>query len=178
MNKWFFTTCILLFLMPLLACESDESEFPVAYTGPLSEATNVELIFSDSAIVRINLTAARKVDLQNGDSEFPEGIFIKFYGKDGELSSTIKADKGYFIKEENLYRGEGDVVVINLAKDEKLFSEELFWSPKEKKIYTERAVRIESQTGLILGEGLITDENFTDYQIFKIRDGDVELSGN
>ncbi len=113
------------------------------YQGPTSLAYDVELLHSDSAIIRTNLKAKKQLEFATGDFEFPEGIEILFYDKDGKLTTTMRADRGNYIKKDNIYKGEGDVRVNNLEKDQKLSSEELFWDPNAKKIYTDKFVTIE-----------------------------------
>ena len=87
----------------------------------------------------------------NGNEEFPEGIEIKFFTKDGQLETTMRADRGYYIKKENLYRGEGNVQIKNLIKDQSLQSEEIFWNQAGKKIYTDKFVTIQDKQTLSTG---------------------------
>jgi LPS export ABC transporter protein LptC len=129
---------------------------------------DIELLHSDSAIVVTKLTASRQLVYQNGDIEFPEGILIHFYENDGQLSSTIRADRGFFDRRENLYRGEGDVRVHNIIKDQKLASEELFWDPNKEIIYTEKFVTVEEPNRLIKGTGMEADEGFNEYRFDKV----------
>ena len=107
--------------------------------------------------------------------EFPEGIEIQIFEKDGKLSTTLKADRGYLFKQENIFKGEGDVQVHNLIKDQKLQSEELFWEPNKKKIYTEKFVRVQSGGDFTYGSELEADETFTTYRLKNIRDSQVEI---
>ncbi len=138
------------------------------YEGPSRVGYDIVLHHSDSAIVRTKLMADKQLEFQNGNLEFPEGIVIHFFEKDGELSTTIRADRGYYDRKEHLYRGEGDVQVHNLLKEQKLNSEELFWDPGKKKIYTEKFVTVEEPTRLIKGTGMEADEGFNEYTFTKV----------
>lgn len=146
------------------------------YDGPMNLSLNVHWIQSDSAIVRFDLQAPKQLELANGDMEFPEGVEIKIFEKDGQLSTTIQSDRAYYIKQEDVYRGEGDVQVHNLLKDQKLQSEELFWEPR-KRIYTEKFVRVQNGGTFSYGSGFEADEAFTTYTLKNPRDGQIELSG-
>src|SRR5690554_3124269 len=138
------------------------------YEGPIRISRDIELLHSDSAIVVTKLTAVKQLEYQNGNIDFPEGIVIHFYEKDGQLGSTIRADRGFYDRRENLYRGEGDVRVHNLTKDQKLASEELFWDPTKKIIYTTKFVTVEEPNRLIQGTGMEADEGFNEYRFDKV----------
>jgi LPS export ABC transporter protein LptC len=96
---------------------------------------------------------------------------------DGTLSTTMTADKGYFLKTENIYKGIGNVQVKNLLKDQRLQSEELYWNPTEKKIYTETFVTIQERQTLFNGTGMEADQSFSKYKLKKVRDSRTVLPG-
>lgn len=117
------------------------------------------------------------MEFLNGNIEFPEGIEIKFFTKEGELETTMRADRGYFIKNDNLYRGEGDVQIENLLKDQKLQTEEIFWDQSGKKIYTEKFVTIQEKQTLFNGTGMEADDSFSVYSLKEVRDSRTLLPG-
>lgn len=158
------------------SCREDvDASLLEIYEGPTNMSTNFHLIQSDSAIVRSEIKAPKQLEFANGNMEFPEGIEIQIFEKDGKLSTTLKADRGYLFKQENIFKGEGDVQVHNLIKDQKLQSEELFWEPNKKKIYTEKFVRVQSGGDFTYGSELEADETFTTYRLKNIRDSQVEI---
>ena len=61
------------------------------------------------------------------------------------------------------------MVVDNTIKHEKLKSEELKWSRFEKRVYTNKFVRIETPQEILLGEGLTASQDFSTYKILKPR---------
>jgi LPS export ABC transporter protein LptC len=161
---------LLLGTVLILAACADDSQNPddfKEYDGPVMEATDVELFYSDSAVVRIRLTADRQMEFESGDREFPEGVYIEFFDEDEIRSSSIKANHGYFNKQENKYTATGDVVVQNYKSDEKLETEVLYWEPNKREIHTDRYVEITSGDEILMGEGLTSDESFNSYQILK-----------
>ncbi|MBS9523536.1 LPS export ABC transporter periplasmic protein LptC [Litoribacter ruber] len=160
---------LMLVSISLFSCREDVDPSQLEdYTGPTSVSYNIVLYHSDSAIVRTKLMGDKQMEFANGDYEFPEGIEIHFFEKDGEMSSTIQADKGFYDRQSNLYRGEGDVRVNNLQKNQKLNSEELFWDPDKKIIYTEKFVTVQEEGRIINGTGLEADEGFNEYQFKKV----------
>lgn len=169
-----------LFAILLLSFGCRENVDPDAlkvYDGPINSATNVFLIHSDSAIIRSELTAPRQLEFQNGNLEFPDGIDIKIFSIDGQLETTMRADRGYFLKNENIYRGEGNVQIKNLIKDQRLQTEEIFWNQAEKKIYTEKFVTIQERQTLFNGTGMEADDSFSNYKLKKVRDSRTVLPG-
>jgi LPS export ABC transporter protein LptC len=168
----------LLSMTFLASCDAEvDTSLLEAYLGPISEAYDIDLYHSDSAIVRTHLKARKQVEFESGDFEFPEGIEIVFFDVEGNVTTTMSAEKGFYIKKDNIYRGEGDVKVANLEKDQSLASEELFWDPNAKKIYTEKFVTVQERETIFNGTGMEADENFTDYKLFKITNSRTILPG-
>lgn len=168
----------LFFILQLMSCgtEVDSGMFEL-YTGPISTAYDINLYHSDSTIVRTHLQAKKQMEFESGDLEFPEGIEIVFFDKEGKVTTTMRADKGFYSRTSNLYRGEGDVRVKNLEKDQSLSSEELFWDPNTKKIYTEKFVTIQERETIFNGTGMEADEGFNEYKLFKVTNSRTILPG-
>ncbi len=167
-----------MFGLFIFSCrESIDPEALKVYDGPINSATNIFLVQSDSAIIRSEITAPKQMEFLNGNIEFPEGIEIKFFTKEGELETTMRADRGYFIKNDNLYRGEGDVQIENLLKDQKLQTEEIFWDQPGKKIYTDKFVTIQEKQTLFNGTGMEADDSFSVYSLKEVRDSRTLLPG-
>jgi LPS export ABC transporter protein LptC len=177
MRYRFFFLLILLGSFLISCRESVDLNELMVYDGPINSATNIFLVHSDSAVVRSEITAPKNLQFLNGNEEFPEGIEIKFFTKDGQLETTMRADRGYFIKNENLYRGEGNVQIKNLLKDQSLQSEEIFWNQAEKKIYTEKFVTIQDKQTLFNGTGIEADDSFSVYSLKEVRDSRTLLPG-
>lgn len=166
------TISCLTFL--LFSCDQDEKKKVVMYEGPLSEMENIDMLYTEKDQLKVKMKAKKIFEYQNGDREFPEGIYIEFYDEFGILSSTLKANSAYHFKEEKKWRGRGKVEVINIAKDQQLNTEELFWNPETKKIFTDKFVTIREQKDVIYGTGLDADQNLTTYTITK-PEGEFEV---
>lgn len=160
---------ILLLLIGLTACFSDGQDADTFknYEGPISESYQVDTRYSDSAIVRLRLRAAKQLNFENGNLEFPDGIYVEFFENDSTKSSTIQADQGYYDREKNLYTATGKVIVKNLKTKETLRTEVLYWNRSKHEIYTDRYVEIETEGDVLMGEGLTSDEQFISWRILK-----------
>lgn len=135
------------------------------YEGPMMEVENVETLFSDSAIVLTKLQADKQLEFENGNREFPDGVYIEFYEDDGRTSATITANQGYFNKKENKYTATGNVVVKSMLKNEELRTEELHWEPAKQELNTDKYVEIETENDIFMGNGLTAKQDFSDWRI-------------
>lgn len=158
---------LLGFLALTTACNQSDMKEPLVYDGPLTVAENVELYYTEDNLVKVKMMAAVVNEFENGDRDFPKGIYLEFYDKDGRLESTLRANEAFYFKKENQWRGRGKVEVKNLAKNEQLNTEELFWKPDKEKIFTEKFVTIRQQSDVIYGQGLEAKQDMSDYVIKK-----------
>jgi LPS export ABC transporter protein LptC len=79
-------------------------------------------------------------------------------------------DANYAISHENekIIEVRNDVRLENV-KGERLNTEKLTWNQASKKIYTDQFVKITTPDEVIYGDGFESNQNFTEYKIFKIR---------
>lgn len=154
------------------SCKPKEAVKPVVYEGPLKQAINVSMRYTEKEKLKTILQAKKLNEFQNGDREFPEGIYIEFYDPTGKMTSTLRANSAYFFKEENKWRGRGKVEVINIDKQQQLNTEELFWKPDTKKIFTDKFVTITDNQDVLYGTGLTANQDLSDYHL-KNTSGDI-----
>ncbi len=172
MNKQLSYLLAMLTALVLSSCFTESTKLAdmEEYDGPLVESGDVQIIVSDSAVIKIKITGAKQLQHQNGDLEFPEGLDAVIYDEFGDPVSELTAEHGYQKADENIYRATGNVFVTNLKKKETLSTEELFWNPDEQRIYTDKFVTIETEDALIPGEGLEAPQDFSTYNIKKPQD--------
>lgn len=154
-------------MMLLTGCEKTETTKIQIYEGPIQEAENVDMLHTEKERITVKVKAKKVSEFQNGDQDFPEGIFIEFLGEDGKVTSTLSANSAFFYKSENKWKGLGKVEVKNLQKDEQLNSEELFWFPAKKNINTDKFVTIRTGKEVIYGTGLDAKQDMSEYRILK-----------
>jgi len=158
----------LLFLTLLVsACNHADVKEPQVYEGPQRIVENMELYYTEDNQVKVKMIAAMVHEFESGDREFPKGIYLEFYDEAGNLESTLRANEAFYFKKENQWRGRGKVEVKNLAKNEQLNTEELFWKPADQKIFTDKFVTIRQQSDVIYGQGLEAKQDMSDYVIKK-----------
>jgi LPS export ABC transporter protein LptC len=156
-----------IFIFTLASCDKPETGKPQIYEGPIREAENMEMLYSEKEHVTVKITAKRISEFQSGDRNFPEGVFIQFFGENGAITSTLSANTAYYFKTENKWKGQGKVEVKNMEKEEQLNTEELFWFPSTKKINTDKFVTIRNGREVIYGTGLDAKQDMSEYKILK-----------
>ncbi len=162
--KNFYFSLLIIFILSCSSGLESKQKFE-EYSGPKMEADTVQIIYSDSAVVRVIVKATKQYEFENGDREFPNDIFIEFYETDGTMSSTLEANSAYYTKETDIYKAEGDVEVIGYIDPKKMNSEELLWEPQKEEIYTDKFVRIQSEDQISTGTGLVAKQDFSSYRI-------------
>jgi LPS export ABC transporter protein LptC len=144
------------------------------YEGPILELTNIVTYYSDSAVVRLKLEAPKQLEFENNDSEFPDGLYLEFYDKDGSISATLEANYAYKYSKEEKWRALRNVVIRNIENDEEVHTEELFWEPDKELVYTNKFVRIETEDQILMGEGMEASQDFSWWRILDAR-GTISL---
>jgi LPS export ABC transporter protein LptC len=162
-------------LIILAGCQAKESTKFVVYEGPLREFENIVLTRAEKEKVKMIMRAKKIQEFQNGDQEFPEGLYIEFFDPLGTKTSTLKANTAHYFKQDNRWRGQGNVEVFNIEKGQELHTEELFWNPAQHKIFTDKFVTIKDQTDVLYGTGMIANQDLSNYSI-KNPKGTVEVS--
>lgn len=162
---------ILLFLILSalsFSCSQEKQVKPDPYNGPLMELKDMETLYTDSARLKIRVTAPEELEFQNGDKEFPKGIFMEFFDvATQKKKSNLKGNHAKYLKEKDVYIVTGDVLVKSLEEKKNLSSEELIWTPAKEEITTEKFVRIETPCEILTGDGMVSNEDFTSYRILK-----------
>jgi len=158
------------------SCDGIGHQRIIEYNGPVQEGDSIEMLYAEEDHLRIKMIAGKVRQFDNGDREFPEGLFVQFYDS-VQITSTLRANNAYYYKSTNKWRAQGKVQVKSLVKNEQLNTEELFWYPATKKVHTEKFVTIRTGTEVIYGTGLDADQDLTNYQIRRV-EGEFEVDEN
>ena len=161
--------CFILISLFAWGCNGKEEVSEViVFDGPLLEADSVQTLYSDSAVVRVQVKAPKQYDYGNGNREFPHGMYVEFFEPDGSVSATLEADKGYYFKESDRYTAVGNVVIDGRKENNRLNTDTLHWSPPTKRIYTKARVMIISEgSDTVRGLGLEAAQDFSTYTILQ-----------
>jgi LPS export ABC transporter protein LptC len=153
----------VLFFSSCVNDPEDVREFISRFDTQVERAEEVEILYSDSAKVRVRIVGATMLtylDRSNPRQEFPDGVVVDFFGPDETVTSKLSAK--YAVRYEN--KGEvhvRDSVVWLSVDDKKLETEELIWDERKEKIYTQKFVVITRPDEIIYGHGFETNQDFS-----------------
>ena len=171
---------ILIFLIST-SCNHIEKKFIIKKTqfeGPNLEVKNVLTTFSDSARIKFILKA-NSYHVYNDQNEiYPEGLQMDIFSKyEKKVIAKFSANHVKRNFDENFYHAEGNVILFNLENKNELRTEELFWFPNDEKFSTDKFVTIKSDNEIHSGEGMVSNHDFTNYEILK-PSGVIDINEN
>jgi LPS export ABC transporter protein LptC len=162
--------CIALFLVSCTKKEFDLDALRTPRDYSIEEARDVEVIYSDSAVLRVRIEGPllrRYVYRFRVEEEFPEGVTVDFYDAMSRPSAWLSAK--YAIRRpqdrETIVR---DSVVLYNTQGEKLEGLELIWDEKEELIYTDKFVKITRPDEIIYSRGFRSNQDFTKYTLYAV----------
>lgn len=100
---------------------------------------------------------------------FPEGLYLERFTPDFEIEAIVKSDTAWYFTEKNLWKLKENVHVENM-EGEQFDSDELYWDRKNGRVYSESYIEIQQKESQMKGYGFESNEQMTDYRIFKPRD--------
>jgi len=160
--------CALL----LAGCENDIERVHMLTENaqvPTVKGNNVEVIYSDSARVKVQILAPafkQFIDVEKPYMEFPEGLEVYFYDDSLKIESEIKADYTIYYTEERLWHATGNVMALRLDNGDALHTEELFWNEEKELIYSDAFTRVQNQDGTFYGKrGFESHQDLSNWQL-------------
>lgn len=162
---------LFLFLVVVLSsCGNDPADIS-AYMEKLKtgeeRATDVEILYSDSALVKVRITGKEmltSLDKNKPVQRFTKGVLVEFFGPGQTITGTLYGN--YAIREEReskiFFR---DSVVWKSIGGDMLETEELVWDEKKEVVYSDRFVVITRPTEKIWGQGFQANQDFTNAKI-------------
>jgi LPS export ABC transporter protein LptC len=158
---WFLLLCLFFW-----ACSEKKSlQNQETYTGPTAVSRNISLLYSQSASVRIKIRAPTRELYPNGDSSYPDSLYIYMFDATGQLTTTIVAQKAFHSSQQQLYTARGGVVVENLIYQQKLETPVLNYNEVNAKIYSDTVIKVTTPSEILNGVGLYAKQDFSEYKI-------------
>ncbi len=131
---------------------------------PVGVAKNVNLIHTDSGVVKTKLITPLLHDFANRKihpyQEFPEGIQITNFDINKD-SVTLTANYCRSYSKTGISEVKENVIVVNYKDGIRLYTEQLFWDQNTHYIYTEKAFKLITKTDTINGKGFESNEDLS-----------------
>lgn len=134
---------------------------------PSMSTRNISTLISDSGITQYKIISPLWNIYDQADTpywSFPEGLYLQKFDADYNVIATVAADSARFLKNERLWRLEGEVEMTKYP-DELFLSPRVFWDQRRQKLYSDTFIHIENATHVIEGTGFESDENLSSYRI-------------
>lgn len=146
-----------------LSCQDNNIDKIRSFTHPPGSpsltAKNIELLYSDSAVIRFMLNAPQvKIynDIDDPYKEFPEGFIITQFNRNNEVTSYIEATYGKYYEKKSLWEARQNVMAVTENNDT-LLTDVLFWDEENDLIYSDQFVKFIQQENIITGIGFESD---------------------
>ena len=172
-NKLLTIAILFLLVMVVVSCGSDKKEVIESFADPKEASTvyskNVSTLISDSGVTKYRVVAPEWYMYENASVPrwyFPNGIYLEQFDDNYNVDAYLEGDTAIFYKAQRLWELRGDVKMAN-TKDERFFTERLYWSQDAQKIYSDTVIHIERGDRIIEGLGFESNQNMTQYKILK-----------
>ncbi len=168
----------ILFTVVFISCKDDEEAKKVIQKPSFATETGegVTLTYTDSGMVKAKIKATLMQHFSLSTKPYilmPKGVSGTFFDNDKRVSSFAYADIGIYYDKEKYLVMKQNVKLINV-KGDTLSTEYLVWDEVKEKIFTDKFVKITTPDQLIYGDGLVSNQNFTEYRITNVK-GNIKL---
>jgi hypothetical protein len=168
MYKYILITCLFF---TMISCENNtKTDVVTKNEAQVEVAKEVEILYSDSAVVRIKINSPlllSHIEKDNPHDEFPKGIRLDFFDAQQQPSSILVAKYGLRFPLKNQVILRDSCVWKSISNQETLEGFELIWDENQQKVYSNKLVIITTPTERIWGYGFETNKDFTRWKINK-----------
>ncbi len=150
-----FLPALLISMLLLAACENDLNKIKqvsaLQVSQPIDTTRGLEIIYSDSAIVKAKVITPLMIQYNAGKAYFkmPDGVKVIHYDIYANEDGNIVADSGIYRKDEQIMEFHKNVVVSD-AKGRTFKSDELIWDQVKKIIYSNKPVQMTNKEGDVM----------------------------
>lgn len=95
---------------------------------------------------------------------FEKGVYLEKYDNGMNVEATIKCDTAYYYSEQKLWKLIGNVDIRN-PKNERFYTDLMYWNQEEEKIYSDAYIKIEQEEQTTEGIGFSSNQNMTQWEI-------------
>ena len=139
---------------------------------PIIEQEGAKISYSDSGIVKLVINAGQLKDYSDlkefPRQEFSKNLRVQILTENGEKSGFLEAVNALNDIKKELWTLTGDVIVSKKGGNT-LHTEKLFWDRDKKIFYTDSRVKIIQDGEEIVGIGLRSEEDLSEYTIFEVK---------
>lgn len=136
---------------------------------PQLSTRNVLTLISDSGYTKYKVVTPLWNVYNTRDSslwDFPEGVYLRQLDRNLNVVATVAADSACYFPNKKLWELYGDVEIDQKDKAY-FFSQWIFFDDRQKRIYSDTFIHIETPTQILEGVGFESNEDLTKYRVLK-----------
>ena len=156
------------------ACGGEKKRMADAITErdslPAMKTYGVETLISDSGVIRYKILADEWLVYDRKKTPywaFEKGVYVEKFDSTFQVEASIEADTAYYYDKQKLWKLMSNVHIQN-QKGEKFDTELLYWDQNKRRVYSDKAVRVEQPDRIIYAEGFESNEQMTKYTFYKM----------
>lgn len=161
-------------LWATLACSNDEqavSALRQQFTGAMVEQHHVRLVYSDSGMAKIRVTAGIWEDYSSDEEQprqvFRQGFKVEILDALGRVTGHLTAQKAVRRMSDQVWVLTGDVEVVQDGGNA-LYTDAMEWDRVNQVFRSESNVRIIDKGEEVRGKGFEAKEDLSQYTIFAV----------
>ena len=173
-NKHYSTTIAsiaIVVLFMLLSCSNDKKNVgsPIEEPDSISYLSTygVTTLISDSGRISYKIEAEEWHIYEKRNPKywaFEKGAYLEKYDDSLRIEATIKGDTAYFFSDMKLWKLIGNVNIRN-QKNERFFTDLLYWDQEKGDIYSDKYIKIEQEDQVTTGIGFRSNQALTNWEI-------------
>ncbi len=164
----------IVMLLLFSSCNDKKKALGAAITErdslPVLNTLGVTSLISDSGVTRYRIKTEEWLVYDRKRPSywaFEKGVYLEQFDSLLHVEASIKADTAYYYDREKLWKLMGHVDIRN-RKGERFNTELLYWNQNDRKVYSDKFIRIQQPDRIITGYGFDSNEQMTVYVIHNI----------
>ena len=161
---------LLITLLTVIGCRDEVKSVVHKDTAPDVPTVishNVKTLISDSGVTQYRITTKLWQIYSEAAKPywyFPEGLYLEQFDKQFKTAASIQCDSAKYFEDTKIWRLDGNVRIWNINK-ELILTNQLFWSQREQKVYSDSFIHIEKADRTLEGYGFVSNERMTTYTL-------------
>lgn len=154
----------------IISCNSENIKPKVDLTLeeeniPILESWKSKMLFTEDGNLKAILYTDYLEAYENPKEKLLQNVKVEFFNSKGKKTSQLTSKRGRIDDVTQDMYALDNVVAINDSSNVKLETEELMWRKLDQKIVSDKFVRITTNTEIIEGFGLVSDQHIKNYVI-------------
>lgn len=173
LQQLFFYLIPAILFVGISACNHPIEGVPLVVQDtifPVQTVYQSKVMYSEEGEVKVKLSCGilHHYEGEEPITKMDSGVELLFFDSLDEVTSKLTSIRATMEKEQTILRALDSVVVVNIDGDI-LETDELIWEKSQRKIYSDKWVKVTTPDEVIFGNGLVANEDFTNYTVKKIR---------